>query len=327
MSQLYWPTSITNLLEEDVHLLRLAGCLLLTGIMRFVAGALLSGLISLWPLHAVAETEFSQTPQLIIFGHPHEVVDPFTLYPIKLLQAALDKSPEPYLLQASPVPMVQDRSLRQIASGQQVDVFWSMTSIERERYLLPVRIPIDKGLFGWRLLLTTEQNMALTTNVFTVAQLKKRIFLQGHDWPDTQILRSNQLKVLTSDHYRSMFDMIATGRAELFPRSILEVWDEIALEKHSLKVDPTLSIYYPTALYFFVSKHQPALAKRIEDGLNQLIESGEFEQLFLAAYGAELQEAINSKRRVIYLNNPLLPKETPLERKELWVDVATLVGQ
>jgi ABC-type amino acid transport substrate-binding protein len=281
-------------------------------------------------MKAIAETPVPQPklqPQLIVFGYPHQIVDPLTLYPIRLLRAALEKSGEPFALQASPVPMVQDRSLREIAAGNQVDVFWSMTSIEREQYLLPVRIPIDKGLFGWRVFLTTEKNQHLTETVQTIAQLKKLVILQGHDWPDTKILQSNKLKVITSNQYRSMFNMIATGRAELFPRSILEVWKEIALEKHNLRVDPRLSIYYPTALYFFVSKSQPELAKRIEKGLNQMIKSGEFEQLFLEEYGADLAEAVATKRRVIYLENPFLPKETPLTRKELWVDVNGVVGK
>ncbi|WP_197490032.1 substrate-binding periplasmic protein [Rheinheimera sp. SA_1] len=281
-------------------------------------------------MKAIAETPVPQPklqPQLIVFGYPHQIVDPLTLYPIRLLRAALEKSGEPFALQASPVPMVQDRSLREIAAGNLVDVFWSMTSIEREQYLLPVRIPIDKGLFGWRVFLTTEKNQHLTETVQTIAQLKKLVILQGHDWPDTKILQSNKLKVITSNQYRSMFNMIATGRAELFPRSILEVWKEIALEKHNLRVDPRLSIYYPTALYFFVSKSQPELAKRIEKGLNQMIASGEFEQLFLEEYGADLAEAVATKRRVIYLENPFLPKETPLTRKELWVDLEALVGK
>lgn len=303
---------------------------------------LFSYLLSAVPLQAIANPTVSKpvttkpvtttpvattpvAPQLIIFGYPHQIVDPLTLYPIRLLRAALEKSGTPFELQASPVPMVQDRSLREIAAGHQVDVFWSMTSVEREQYLLPVRIPIDKGLFGWRVFLMKAENQHLTESVLTAAQLKKLVLLQGHDWPDTKILQSNKLKVITSNHYRSMFNMIATGRAELFPRSILEVWKEMALEKHNLQVDPRLSIYYPTALYFFVSKSQPELAKRIEDGLNQMIASGEFEQLFLQEYGADLAEAVATKRRVIYLDNPLLPKETPLDRKELWVDPDTLL--
>lgn len=220
-------------------------------------------------MKAIAETPVAQPqlqPQLIVFGYPHQIVDPFTLYPIRLLRAALDKSGVPYKLQASPVPMVQDRSLREIAAGNQVDVFWSMTSIEREQYLLPVRIPIDKGLFGWRVFLTTAENQHLTEGVQTVTQLKKLVILQGHDWPDTKILQNNKLKVITANQYRSMFNMIATGRAELFPRSILEVWKEIELEKHNLRVDSRLSIYYPTALYFLsvkVSQSWPNVLKMV----------------------------------------------------------------
>jgi hypothetical protein len=280
------------------------------------------------PVIASAEVvaEIPPAAQLIIFGYPHQIVDPNTLYPIRLLKAALEKSAEPFVLQASPVPMVQDRSLREISMGNQVDVFWSMTSVERERYLLPVRIPIDKGLFGWRLLLTTAQNQHLTESITTLGQMKKLVFLQGYDWPDTKILQSNRLRVITSNHYQSMFGMLASGRADIFPRSILEVWKEKKAIKHELQVDARLSIYYPAALYFFVSKSQPQLAARIEKGLNLMIASGEFEQLFLQEYGDELREAAHAKRHVIYLQNPLLPSDTPLSRKELWLDPDHLIN-
>ena len=86
--------------------------------MSCFSGLVLSVFISLISMPALGDQVKPQTPQLIIFGYPHQIVDPFTLYPIRLLKAALDKSAEPYILQASPVPMVQDRSLREIAAGE-----------------------------------------------------------------------------------------------------------------------------------------------------------------------------------------------------------------
>ena len=78
-----------------------------------------------------------------------------------------------------------------MVEGQLVNVAWSMTSIERESDLLPVRIPIYKGLYGLRLLLTTKDKLIKFANISDVAELSELDFIQGHDWPDTTVLTDN----------------------------------------------------------------------------------------------------------------------------------------
>ncbi|MCX4029761.1 hypothetical protein H0A36_18915 [Endozoicomonas sp. SM1973] len=45
--------------------------------------------------------------------------------------------------------MTQSRAF--LSLGRQLDVVWSMTSIERETLFTPVRIPLLKGLLGHRI--------------------------------------------------------------------------------------------------------------------------------------------------------------------------------
>ena len=75
------------------------------------------------------------------------------LYPLALLQLALDKAASDLRLEPSDYHMEQQRALLSLERGEAVDVVWTMTSIEREQRLLPVRIPLDKGLYGWRIAL------------------------------------------------------------------------------------------------------------------------------------------------------------------------------
>ena len=79
-----------------------------------------------------------------------------------------------------------------------------------------------------------------------------------------------------------------------------------------------MGVMYPTAMYFFVNKSNLPLAKLITDGLEKAIESGKVDALFMRIHQSILDKSNMQKRRFYILNNPLLPKNTPLTRKALW---------
>lgn len=156
-------------------------------------------------------------PVTLVYAKPIQQGDSSKLYQVRLLSAALQHAGVKHQLVEADVPIVQDRSLRTVAVENGIDVFWSVTTIEREQLLTPVRFPIDKGLFGWRLLLLSPQAAAKTADLRSLTTLKKLVYTQGHDWPDTEILRANKLKVLVSNQYHSMFEMLATNRVDASP--------------------------------------------------------------------------------------------------------------
>ena len=241
-------------------------------------------------------------------------------YPLQVLQLALREAGVDFVIKPSTVAMSQGRALEQLAKGLDVDVVWSMTSQERESALRPIRIPIDKGLLGWRLILTSQSGAEALSKVNSLDDLRKLQAGQGHDWPDTEILRHNGLPVQIGASYLGLFNMLRAGRFDYFPRSIIEIWSEQkAYGLQDLVIDKNLVLYYPTALYFFVNKNDPGLAGAIENGLNKAIANGKFEQLFQQTYGEAIQRALIKGRTRIELVNPLLPKATPLARKELWI--------
>jgi ABC-type amino acid transport substrate-binding protein len=240
-------------------------------------------------------------------------------YPVRLLRMALARSGRDYTLQSTPLMMRQSRSLLELQSGRVLDVMWTMTSRERERDLLPIRIPIDRGLIGWRLLLIRKADVARFAALRRVEELRALTALQGHDWPDTEILRANQFKVQTASDYAGMFGMLATERVDYFPRATFEIWDEAKLHAHEgLVVAPGLALYYPSAFYYFVNKTNVKLAADIERGMQQMLADGSYDKLFDEYFGAMIERAALAKRRVFDLRNPLLPDATPLARRELW---------
>lgn len=251
----------------------------------------------------------------------HSMGDDPEAYVVDLLKEALARSEGRYQLEASSMPMTQSRALLAIEKNStSVQVMWGMTSSERERRLKPVRIPIYRGLIGWRVLLHRAEAENLST-VRNLQDLQRFSFGQRHDWPDTPILRSNGLNVVTSQDYKGLFGMLSAGRFDLFPREVVVAWREQAMSSREgldLTVDDRLLLHYPTALYFFTSLNRIDVAADIERGLEDMIVDGSFKRLFDQYHGEVLKQANLASRIVIGLDNSDLPPATPLTRKELW---------
>ncbi|MCB1616787.1 MAG: ABC transporter substrate-binding protein [Pseudomonadales bacterium] len=255
----------------------------------------------------------------VIYPRPEADSDRRTEYPLKLLELALNTVNRDYMLMPSVVTLNQGRALKELSQERTVDVVWSMTSVEREKELLPIRIPIYRGLIGWRLFLAKKSNLETISAIKEPAQLKDMRILQGHDWPDTEILKANGFSVLGVVHYPAIFEMLQAGRGDLFPRSIIEIWAEAeTYHDAGIVIEPNWMLRYPTAFYYFVARNNGALARDIETGLTMLVESGEFNQLFYHYYGGLLESARIPERTVIELNNPILPPDTPLGVEKFW---------
>lgn len=76
-------------------------------------------------------------------------------------------------------------------------------------------------------------------------------------------------------------------------------------------------------MYFFVNSNNIELAARIELGLKVAIEDGSFDKYFLTHPGSAetLKKSNIKKRKVFYLDNPVLPPKTPVGNKKLWISI------
>lgn len=248
--------------------------------------------------------------------------DPQMAYVRRLVDLGLARAGARAEVQTVELEMTQGRSLIELATGRgPVDLMWTVTDQQRESSgLLPVRIPIDRGMMGWRVLLVRRTELPRWRRVRGLADLGGRVGGQGHDWPDTAILRANGLQVGTSSSYEALFRMLAAGRIDYFPRAILEVDAELASGRHpDLAIVPDLMLHYPAAAYFFVSPARPELAAALRSGLDAAATDGSFQRLHREYHGAVLKAHPVSPERVVRLNNPLLPPDTPLGRRELWL--------
>jgi hypothetical protein len=242
-------------------------------------------------------------------------------YYIDLLELAVEKSDA--AIELIPVPMPNQVESRDVINLNKkvLDIHWMHTSNELESKLIPIRIPLDRGLLGWRLILLNASNRDLLKDVDQASELKDFIFLQGYDWPDTAILMANGFRLQTSStNFKNIFRMLKRNRTDIFPRSVLEIWGELAEQNSThIVVEPHLLLYYPTACYFFVARKNKRLASAIEQGLKRAVDDGSFVALFEQHYGDLIEKIEIENRRIIRIDNPLLPPATPLDRKELWL--------
>ncbi|KXI28734.1 amino acid ABC transporter substrate-binding protein [Paraglaciecola hydrolytica] len=243
-------------------------------------------------------------------------------YPLKLLALALDQTGVNYRLIASDRIMPQSKALKRLMDNREVNVVWSMTDEQREEVLLPVRIPIYKGLIGWRIFLIRKDMDSRFKYIQSLEHLLKLNPIQGSDWPDTRIMQANGFDVLTASDHDALFGMLVSAQGDFFPRSIVEIWDELENNnsRNNLEIENKLGVRYPAAMYYFVNKKSVPLANLIQTGLEMAIKNGKFDELFLQVHQPYI-DASDLKNRTFYqLQNSYLPIKTPLHRKELWFE-------
>ncbi|HAT31005.1 MAG TPA: amino acid ABC transporter substrate-binding protein [Janthinobacterium sp.] len=242
---------------------------------------------------------------------------------MEIMRMALEKTtPEfgPFELEASSEKMNEDRILSELKNGKSINIAWTSTSTEKEKDLLPIRIPLRKGILGYRVALIQANKQAEIDKIGTLIELKKLSIGQGIGWGDVKLYEANGFNVTTAK-YDDLFKMTASGRFDLFPRGISEAFAE---EERNVKANPTLAveknilIYYPWPYYFFFNKSDAALQKRMEAGLRKMIKDGSFDVIFKKYNGKAIAQANLKGRKIFRIKNPLLPKETPFDDPSLW---------
>lgn len=274
-------------------------------------------------------------PMRFVYPPPEAAGDERHFYYWQLLDAALaanrdqygDYSAHPYAL-----PMTFQRGVAEVESGgSRVNIISRATNRDLEKRLLPIRIPLDKGLLGVRLFLVMPETQRRLEQVKTLGELRRFTIGQSSSWSDVSILRSAGFKLVLSDAYLPLFSMLGAGRFDLFSRGAIEIEAELianADKVPGLAIEKRLLLHYPLPRYFFVPRTPEGvrMARRIEDGLQRLRRSGEFERRYQAWKKLVFKDLALSGRSVFRLPNPELSPETPLADKYWWDDLASELG-
>ncbi len=265
--------------------------------------------------------------QDVVIRHPvgRTAQDQRYEYMIKVLKLVLDKtiaSHGQYRLKPS-IGMNQERMVRDLIYDK-LDVAQLPISEKNGHDLLPIRIPIRKGLLGWRILLIRKEDRGIFSKVKSIIDLQKFKAGFGSTWADLPILEYNigSDNVVTGKSYDGLFGMLINGRFDYLHRGLHEPWKEVAQRRDQypdLWIEETLILHYPMGDYLYVNPRNIKLAERLQTGFNLALADGSFEQLFEEEFRGIIDKAKISQRTLIKFNNPNLPEDTPIQNKNLWL--------
>lgn len=244
----------------------------------------------------------------------------------KLIELAFSYHPSTVSIETLGHKCSHAREQKLLEQGQS-DIFWAATTKEFEATLIPVRIPIFRGLLGHRIAIIPAEDQGKYVDIKTKEQLLQLSVGQGQGWTDTRILEANGFNVTVSADVENLYGMLLANRFDLFFRGIMEPWDEV--DQHPdlpLAVENNLMIVYRMPAYLFITPKKPELAAIIENGLWKAIEDGSFDQVIVNdPFFKEALEKLNAnKRNIFYLDNPYLLDTAPVDDPRLWLDITKL---
>jgi hypothetical protein len=283
----------------------------------------------------VIRTDVHAESMRFVYPPPEAAGDERHLYYWQLLDAALASNRDKYgdySLTPFSDTMTFQRAVAEVeAGGKRVNIVSRATSLELEKRLRPVRLPLDKGLLGARLFLIMPATQARLAPLRTLAELRQFSVGLSSSWTDVPILQAAGFRLVLSDAYLPLFAMLGAQRFDLFSRGAIEIAAEWRAQRDAvpgLMIEKHLMLHYPLPRYFFVPRNAEGerMAERIEDGLQRLRRSGEFERRYQRWKKLVLKDVQLAGRTVFYLPNPELSPETPLADKFWWDDLASEVG-
>jgi hypothetical protein len=172
--------------------------------------------------------------------------------------------------------------------------------------------PLTKGLLGYRLLLVRDQSLSKFAQIKQPQQLQQLSVGIPETWADAELFRYNRYKVIEQGNLDNLFLLLKNGTFDyvaLGVNEIEEIFKHRAVPIGGISIEPSLMLYYPFPLVFYVNPCNPVLAQRIEKGLKLIAINGEHETLFSHHHGDVAQRLNLRNRNTLSLTNPMLPPD------------------
>ncbi|WP_025739213.1 hypothetical protein [Salinivibrio socompensis] len=247
------------------------------------------------------------------------------LYAIELIEFLAEKSGESVTLQAFDGQIgSQSRKVEMMKQGK-LTVDWLGADRTLESELLPVRYPIFRGLLGHRLFITNQSTEPKLAQINRADELASLTMIQGQGWADVNVLTSAGFRVREISSFENIFKVVDTGRADLFPRALIEPFSELAErpQYENLLVDPHLMLIYRFPMFLFVSPQHADIAEMLNRAFETAYQDGSFVEFFNNAplVKETFEKANINDRTTIRVDNPHLSTETQAIPDDYWLDI------
>lgn len=287
----------------------------------------LRSLIAVMATATAAVLGFVATPACaehfdIVYARAAKADDPRPRFLMAVLELAMREAHADYTIRESTDVMQRERAIRELAAGNSINLGWFSMSAADEARLRPIRMPVYRGLIGFRVLLIRKDRQPEFDKIDTLAQLSALTGGQGLGWVDTGVLRDAGLRVDMAT-YDSLFRMTEAGRIDYFPRGVVEAWNELKTRHDTpdLAVERHLLLVYRSDLIFYTSKRDEQLARTIEAGLRAAYRDGSYMRLFDSQHCIQqaIEQARLTHRTVLYLDNRYLSEADRDIPSEYWM--------
>lgn len=268
----------------------------------------------------------AQAMDKLIIDQPETALDHRNDYPEKLLRAILDKTTRlfgPYSLVRAEHAMERKRLRVELQRGVLVNVSVKATQPAWEESLTTIRIPVDKGIDGYRIFHINRADQGQFSKITRLEQLKALPLGVDQAWSSYPIYQDQGFNVVAGNNYEGLFAMLEARRFDYFPHGVSEVYLELERRQTrfpEMAIERDLMLYYPFPKYIFVSPKEPRIAQRLETGFRQMLADGSFDRQFLAHYQPFLDRVNFCQRRLFRVPNPFLHPQTPLGEAGYWLD-------
>jgi len=249
-------------------------------------------------------------------------------YQFRLLELALKKtvaSHGQFELTKNNEKYTSLRSRRELERGEVINIIALPTpiwpnSVADGKSPFTIKKPLLRGLLGYRKLVIRSSDLPKFERINSVAELQHLSAGQGRDWEDINIYRRNNYTVVDNADYFNLFAMLASGRFDYIPLSVIEIDDMMARFSRYSKdfvVVPNIIIYYPFPVLYNISVHHPELVARLDEGLDIAQADGSFKQLFESYFAGEQEKLKAQNLKLFVLKNPNIPGNLGLDKPVL----------
>jgi hypothetical protein len=262
---------------------------------------------------ASARSGWAQAPELRFSGGT-DGNDRRYRYAAELLQLALRRGGNDRVVR-SVGGMTQARMAVEVAEGR-MDVMLLPMSWPTNLAVMPIRLPLRRGLLGVRLLMARPTVAAAIGEVRSLDELRSRFSMgYGADWIDRPAFEPLGFRVVVGSSYSGLFDMLRAGRFDFLSRGVNEVWAEIDHPElgRGLTIVAAIALSYPLDDYFYVRNGNQLLHDQISLGLTRARADGSFDALFDLHHRDGLRRAALEQRTIFEIGGYPVEPGTPLE--------------
>jgi hypothetical protein len=271
------------------------------------------------PTPAPATDTATAAPAAVRFPGRSEAPDRRIDFATALLALSLARAPSPYRLEVTDAligPAAREAALRGDA-----DVVIMPNTTRVTGGLVPIKLPLRRGLLGVRLLLARPADARRIANVATIEELQGDFRLgYGRGWLDRDAMQGLGFRLVLVDRYTDLFDGLRDGRFDYVSRGINELAAERRdprLAGRGLAVVPGLALYYPLDDYFWVHPRNARLAADIEAGFRKALADGSYAALFERHHLEAMRDVRMHERTVLHVVGYPVPEGTPLEQFDI----------